>query len=153
MSRPRKTFNEKDIQQMESLARCHCTDEEIAAFLNVSESTIKRRFGPVLTNARSQGKANLRAKQFKLAMDGNPTLLIWLGKQLLGQQDRLSQEVIEKLTPESSKLVQELWTQIELLFKERDECLNNSGNSSSPPSQPSSPLALPGGLLEKSPKQ
>jgi hypothetical protein len=87
MSRPRKTFSEKDIQQMEQLARCHCTDDEIAAFLGVSETTLKRRFGPVLKTAREAGRANLRAKQFQMAIAGNVTLLIWLGKVLLGQRE------------------------------------------------------------------
>ena len=35
-----------------------------------------------------RGKATLRRMQWKGAQAGNPTMLIWLGKQLLGQKDR-----------------------------------------------------------------
>jgi hypothetical protein len=34
------------------------------------------------------GKASLRRMQFKAAEDGNVTMLIWLGKQFLGQKDQ-----------------------------------------------------------------
>ena len=33
-------------------------------------------------------KTSLRRAQFELAMKGNPTMLIWLGKQYLGQNER-----------------------------------------------------------------
>jgi hypothetical protein len=33
--------------------------------------------------------ASLKRKQFQVAMRGNPALLIWLGKQYLGQSDKL----------------------------------------------------------------
>ena len=32
----------------------------------------------------------LRKKQFEMAMDGNVQMLIWLGKQYLGQSDKPS---------------------------------------------------------------
>jgi hypothetical protein len=40
-------------------------------------------------HGRLQGNATLRRKQYQLATqgDGNCTMLIWLGKQLLGQRD------------------------------------------------------------------
>jgi DNA-binding CsgD family transcriptional regulator len=97
MARPRKTFTDKEIQQMEQLAKCYCSDEEIAAFLKVSETTVKRHFGPLLKVARTAGRANLRAKQYDLAMKGNATMLIWLGKQTLGQRDK--SEVHETFEP------------------------------------------------------
>lgn len=34
------------------------------------------------------GKASLRRMQFKSAEDGNVTMQIWLGKQMLGQRDK-----------------------------------------------------------------
>lgn len=88
MSRPKKTFSEKDINQIEQLASCHCTDEEIATFMGCSETTLKRRFGPVLVAARQKGRVNIRAMQYKVAMKGNASMLIFLGKQLLGQSEK-----------------------------------------------------------------
>lgn len=37
-------------------------------------------------------KVNLFAKQYEIAMEGNVTLLIWLGKQYLGQTDKIDNE-------------------------------------------------------------
>lgn len=86
--RPEKVFTEKEVKKVKALARCHCPDSEIAAFLDVGETTLKRHFGPLLHEAREVGKANIRSKQYKLAMKGNIALLIWLGKQILGQRDK-----------------------------------------------------------------
>lgn len=86
--RPKKEFTEAQIEQIKALARCHCPDSEIAAFMHVGENTIKRHFGPLIKEERESGRASIRAKQFKLAMAGDKTMLVWLGKQLLGQKDK-----------------------------------------------------------------
>jgi hypothetical protein len=86
--RPEKQFSEKDIEQIKVLARCHCPDSEIAAWFECGERTIQRHFGALLKECREAGKANIRAKQYRLAMDGDRTMLIWLGKQLLGQREQ-----------------------------------------------------------------
>ena len=71
-----------------------CTDVEIAHCLGVSEATLIRRkhddaeFAETLDRARSNGRMSLRRKQWEAASAGNPTMLIWLGKQILGQRDR-----------------------------------------------------------------
>lgn len=88
MGRPKKEFTPEQIEQIKTLARCHCPDTEIAAFMGCEESTIKRRFAPLIKDAREAGKANIRAKQFRLAMDGNVPMLIWIGKQILKQSDK-----------------------------------------------------------------
>ena len=36
---------------------------------------------------RLVGRTSIRRAQYKAALDGNPTMLIWLGKQLLGQKE------------------------------------------------------------------
>lgn len=86
--RPPFQFSEKDIRQIRVLARCHCPDSEIAAFVGCSEKTLQRRHGELLKLAREAGKANIRRKQYQLAMEGDKTMLIWLGKQLLGQREK-----------------------------------------------------------------
>ena len=37
---------------------------------------------------RGEGLVSLRRKQLEVALEGNPTLLIWLGKQFLEQSDK-----------------------------------------------------------------
>lgn len=77
-----------DPNQVQLLASAFCTNEEIAAKLGCSPDTLTRRFADSLKRGRDSAKASLRAKQFQLAMKGNVTLLIWLGKQHLGQRDK-----------------------------------------------------------------
>ena len=45
-------------------------------------------FSEYFTQKNILFKTSLRRAQFELAMKGNPTMLIWLGKQYLGQKER-----------------------------------------------------------------
>jgi hypothetical protein len=89
--RPRLQF---DLRQVEALARIGCTDDDMAAVLGVSVDTIQRRkrscaeFRGVIEKGRASLRNSLRRLQVKKALEGNTTMLIWLGKQLLGQSDR-----------------------------------------------------------------
>lgn len=85
MARPKIPI---DAEEVEKLAGLNCSTQEIADFLGVNESTIKRRFALALKRGRAVVNTSLKRKQYKLAMDGNVTLLIWLGKQYLGQADK-----------------------------------------------------------------
>ena len=90
--RPRK---EIDWEQLEKLCAIHCTGEECASVLKISYDTlneaIKRKgysgFQEYFKKYSGSGKASLRRMQFKSAESGNATMLIWLGKQYLGQRD------------------------------------------------------------------
>ena len=82
---PRK---ECDPELIERLAEIGCTTDEIANVCGVSKDTIERNYMEQLHRGRERGKASVRRMQWKLAQDGNPTMQIWLGKQLLGQRDK-----------------------------------------------------------------
>lgn len=43
---------------------------------------------------KAEGLELIRAKQFDTAMAGDRTMLIWLGKQLLGQKDQVENTFI-----------------------------------------------------------
>lgn len=87
---------EIDIDQLRNLVRIQCTAEECASVLNCSADTLDRRlkeegfdgFADFYKRHSSEGKASLRRAQWKAAQDGNPTMLIWLGKQMLAQRDK-----------------------------------------------------------------
>lgn len=89
MAPPRKKLDEKLIQ---SLAQAGCTDEEIAVHLECSPDTLTRRYADILKRGRGQLKMSLRRAQVKKAFGGDNTMLIWLGKNLLGQKDRPLEE-------------------------------------------------------------
>ena len=83
---------EVDVGTIEKLAALSCTIEEIAGFFDVSLSTLKRRlrepkYRTAFVEGRAKGKVALRRAQFRVASKGNTTMLVWLGKQMLGQKD------------------------------------------------------------------
>jgi len=104
MARPKKQIDEETVERMASVG---CTVEEIALVLGCNKRTLERRFVAVLEKGRARLKTGLRHKQVQLAMAGDKTMLVWLGKQLLGQKDRTEAEVnqhtevvtIERLPP------------------------------------------------------
>lgn len=69
------------------LATMGCPDREIAEWFDISESTLRYNFSSYLTKGRAQLKQRLRQAQLRVAFDGNPTMLIWMGRQILGQSE------------------------------------------------------------------
>lgn len=86
MARPHKPVDE---QKLDLLASLGLTIAEMAAVLDVSEDTLQRNYGEVMRVGKEKCRASIRRKQFELAMAGNATMLIWLGKQMLGQKERI----------------------------------------------------------------
>lgn len=78
-----------DEEQVEKLAAMHCTIPEIASFFNVNEKTIDRRFAPIIRKGKEKGKIKLRRLQWRQAEEGSYSMAIWLGKQYLGQTDKV----------------------------------------------------------------
>ena len=81
---------EVDMKQVEELASIGATQQEIASDLGISVDTLQRKrgFAAVYKRGMDKGCLSLRHKQFNLAKGGDKTMLIWLGKQLLGQSDK-----------------------------------------------------------------
>jgi hypothetical protein len=78
---------EIDEELLYKLATIHCTMKEMVDILGVSQDTLKRNFAHIIAKGKSDGKMRLRRKQVEVAMSGNHTMLIWLGKQMLGQAE------------------------------------------------------------------
>jgi hypothetical protein len=70
------------------LARLGATNTDIADFYGCDETTIRKRFPEILAKGRAERRNTLRQWQWDAAQAGNVTMLIWLGKQDLGQSDR-----------------------------------------------------------------
>jgi hypothetical protein len=93
MARP--IVHKLDESLIEKLASIHCTLEEIASICDCSTATLKRRYAPLIKEAKAKGRSSLRRYQWEHAQKGNPALLIWLGKQLLGQKDTSRIEITQ----------------------------------------------------------
>lgn len=76
-----------DPKEVEKLAELHCTIQEMADFFNVPRETLKYNFRDIITKGKERTKQRLRKAQIELALKGNAVMLIWLGKNLLQQQD------------------------------------------------------------------
>ncbi len=92
--RPKKILTEEGAKLIEDLSSIMCTEEEIATIIGVGLDTLhnsdnEELFRNAIKRGRTTGKQSLRREQYKLAMKGNVKMLIWLGKQYLGQSDRL----------------------------------------------------------------
>ncbi len=84
-----------DYEKAEKLAHILCTQSEIASILGVSLTVLEHdpEFQRIHKKGMESGHASLRRMQYKAAEAGNPTMLIWLGKQHLGQRDKMEQEI------------------------------------------------------------
>ena len=96
MARPKK-YN-IDTEQVEKLAGLGCTNTEIASFFGCSPDLIEKSYSEYLVKGREKGKIRLRQLQMRAAEKGNVAMLIWLGKQMLGQTDK--QEITTADLPE-----------------------------------------------------
>jgi hypothetical protein len=87
MARPRLKI---DPRQVEQLAAIGCSYAEIAAVVGCSHDTIERRFALVIKEGHEKRNASVRRAQYEVGVKNkNATMLIWLGKQFLGQTDKI----------------------------------------------------------------
>lgn len=97
--KPKLGLDDRTLDQIRALGRIQATMEETAAVMRVSRSLMFQfmKENPEAREAYEDGKlegtASLRRTQYALALDKNPTMLIWLGKQHLGQVDRKEMEI------------------------------------------------------------
>lgn len=92
-------WTDRDEEQFRKLCGIFCTKKEVCAIMGISDHRtldrlIAKHFpdSPTWEDAfalySGVGKASLRRRQFEAAMDGNTAMLIFLGKNYLGQTDQ-----------------------------------------------------------------
>ncbi len=74
-------------EQVAQLSEYHCTNKEMADFFDVPLQTFMDNFRDIITKHRLITKQRLRKKQLEVALSGDKTMLIWMGKQILGQSE------------------------------------------------------------------
>lgn len=95
--RPQKEIDKK---QFEKLCGLQCTLNEIAGYFDCDSKTLEtwckrtynENFSDVFSKKRSLGKTSLRRYQFKLA-EKSAAMAIFLGKNYLGQSDKIEQSI------------------------------------------------------------
>ena len=84
VGRDKKVVPPNDVLR---LAQMGCKDSEIAEWYGVDENTLRYNFIVELLKGKLALNQSLRQAQIRLALSGNATMLIWLGKNILGQQE------------------------------------------------------------------
>lgn len=94
-----------NLNELEKLGTLQVTHIELAAWYSISKRTIENRFDSpkryefqgksmtfreIFERGQAKGRMTLRRKQMQLAESGHCTMLIWLGKNILGQRDTWS---------------------------------------------------------------
>jgi AraC-like DNA-binding protein len=74
-------------EDVEHMAQLGCTDNEIAQYLGITDHSLRRNFQDELINGRHRLRTSLRQAQIRVALEGQPTMLVWLGKNLLSQNE------------------------------------------------------------------
>lgn len=118
-----------DWKVVDGLCKCFCTKQEIAGVLGVHEDTLGarieeefgRNFSAYFEQKSAAGRVSLRHKQFDMAMRGNVAMQIWLGKQWLGQRDKVEQLM-------ASDPLEELVSE----FRKRNEILSRTPSDEDP---------------------
>lgn len=91
MGRKAHEFTDEEKEMVIKLSELFATETEIAYVMGINRSTLRKH--PELMEAgKARAKVKLRRAQMDKALEGNPTMLIWLGKQLLGQSDNPGDE-------------------------------------------------------------
>ena len=87
---------EIDWERVEKMAMAGANGVQIASALGIHYDTLADRhkaeqktdFSDYLTTKREKGNELLLRKQYDVAMTGDKTMLVWLGKQRLGQSEK-----------------------------------------------------------------
>ena len=94
MARPKK-YN-IDTEEVVKLASYGCTNKEIADFFGCSADLLEKSYSEFLRKGKVDVKIRLRQLQWASAENGNVTMQIFLGKNMLGQQDKIEQNELEE---------------------------------------------------------
>lgn len=102
--RPKKEIDQHSFEEM---CKIQCTKDEICNILACDEKTLTRwchdtyncGFSDIHKTFADNGRMSLRRYQFNLAKT-NTAMAIWLGKQYLGQSDRIITSIINENEPD-----------------------------------------------------
>ena len=90
MARPKIIYSDDTVELITQYALNNCHMETIALALDIPVISLRRRYGRFIVKMRAEGRAKLRQAQYEKAIkDKDSSLLIFLGKNTLGQADKI----------------------------------------------------------------
>lgn len=141
--RPGRPAKEIDWKMVDEFLVCGSPGTEIASLFDMHHETFyikfreyhKMGFTAYCQEKRFKGEALLRRQQFLKAIgkstDGDNTMLVWLGKNRLGQSDSPTQDAQEEVKAQFSEIMAQLTKRQEDAQSSKpslsiDENINNS---------------------------
>lgn len=108
MAKKEQLLNEVDIDEIRELAGEGNSVDDIANLIGVSSDALRSNsnYSHAIELGVADMKANLRHWQMQAAQSGNVTMLVWLGKVILGQREET--EATIKLQREDDELTKSL---------------------------------------------
>jgi len=102
-----------DWDKVDKMLEAGCSGEECASALGIHSNTLYNRckedrgeeFVTYRAQKRASGEVKLRLKQQELALEGDKTMLVWLGKQRLDQREKLDTRNTHKGEPITVNIV------------------------------------------------
>jgi hypothetical protein len=131
---------EIDYELVEKLAKIHCPSEEIANIIGMKPDAFTARYrnDPALKLAvergRAEGRISLRQKQYDQAMKGDKTMLVWLGKQLLNQSEKVEPEVVPEKCDDPAQYSDDMLERI--LQSQKEQADDMAERILEPPKEP-----------------
>ena len=83
------TKDPKEAARVLNLAKIGMTLRDIADVMRIPMHKLREFYQDEVDQGRAAMRQNLRMAQFKKAAEGDTRMLIWLGKQYLGQSEKL----------------------------------------------------------------
>lgn len=98
--RPTVVYTAQQKRKIEECALMNCHTSTIATLTGIPETSLRRDFGEVIRLKRAEHKVLLRKIQFKRAKDDkSPAMAMFLGKNVLEQDDKQGKLVMPELPP------------------------------------------------------
>ena len=94
---------EVDVEKLKEFLEINLPVKRIAHYFNCTPETLYNKFGDLIVESNVAYEVKLRQAQMRAALAGNPTMLIWLGKQYLGQRD-MNDVTVKTETPSVSDI-------------------------------------------------
>lgn len=84
---------EIDVQKLKEFLEVNMPIKRIGHYFNCTPETLYNKYADLIIESNVNYEFHIRQAQLRTALSGNPTMLIWLGKQYLGQRDMLEPPV------------------------------------------------------------
>jgi hypothetical protein len=97
VGRPRKELGDEQNKLVVTLLGYGLSVDEVSAVTDVSRSVLYANFRTAIKNGMENFRGSLKREQARKALAGDTTMLIWLGKQYLGQKDGPKEPPAESL--------------------------------------------------------